>query len=93
MGRDNLIPSPLPFFLLKLFHMSGRCCEDGYPEHKDAWGQEPTMMSVHLEKRDEKPQNHEAVAIETIGVENNEEEWPRAYAGGWANSPNKVRHS
>lgn len=39
------------------------------------------MMSVHLEKRDEKPQNHEAVAIETIGVENNEEEWAPCLCG------------
>lgn len=51
------------------------------------------MMSGHLEKRDEKPQNHEAVGMESTGAESNEEEWPCAYAGGWDNSQNKVRHS
>lgn len=39
------------------------------------------MISVHLEKKDEKTQIHEAVGIEINGVESNEEERFYTYCG------------
>lgn len=86
MERDNLIPFSLPSFLLELFHMSRCCCEDGLRTRANYDVSPPG-------KEREKPQNHEAVGMETTGAESNEEEWPCAYAGGWDNSQNKVRHS
>lgn len=49
------------------------------------------MISVTWEREIKKTQNHKAVGKETIGVENNKEEWSYTYVGGWDNSQNKVR--